>query len=179
MHAATKTATQGVIRRAGIEDRAVTAHRLRAGGMSPMAADGVLLDAIKAHSGHKSVAVLLGYIRRAQRWDGRGAKAGQQTQSPRALVDHEYRSDERAVGLNANRESERVKNYVRRILCASAYRGRKTCGHGFVKPLRISRSAMAQGVHLRELVAPRFRASQAGRLSCVAYLDLYVSARWA
>ena len=37
-----------------------------------MAADGVPLDAIKAHSGHKSVAVLLGYIRRAQRWGGKG-----------------------------------------------------------------------------------------------------------
>jgi len=62
--------------RAGIEDRAFTAHSLRAGGISQMAADGVPLDAIKAHSGHKSVAVLLGYIRRAQAWDGKGATAG-------------------------------------------------------------------------------------------------------
>lgn len=62
--------------RAGIQDRAFGAHSLRAGGISQMAADGVPLDAIKAHSGHKSVAVLLGYIRHAQRWDGKGATAG-------------------------------------------------------------------------------------------------------
>jgi len=61
--------------RAGIQDRAFTAHSLRAGGISQMAGDGVPLDAIKAHSGHKSVAVLLGYIRRAQAWDGKGATA--------------------------------------------------------------------------------------------------------
>lgn len=67
---------QRAAKRAGIEDRAFAAHSLRAGGISQMAADGVPLDAIKAHSGHKSVAVLLGYIRRAQAWDGKGATAG-------------------------------------------------------------------------------------------------------
>jgi len=62
--------------RAGIQDREFTAHSLRSGGISQMAADGVALEAIKAHSGHKSLQVLLQYIRRAQAWNGERATAG-------------------------------------------------------------------------------------------------------
>jgi integrase len=67
---------QRAAKRAGIEDRAFTAHSLRVGGISQMAADGVALTSIQEHSGHKSLQVLTGYVRRAQRWDGSGATAG-------------------------------------------------------------------------------------------------------
>lgn len=41
-----------------------------------MTADGLSLDAIRARLGHKSVAVLLGYICRAQAWDEKAGTAG-------------------------------------------------------------------------------------------------------
>lgn len=66
---------QRAAKRAGIEDRAFTAHSLRAGCISQIAADGVALATIQEHSEHKSLQVLTGYIRRAQRWDGSGATA--------------------------------------------------------------------------------------------------------
>jgi integrase len=61
---------------ADIQDRQFSAHSLRSGGISQMAADGVPLSEIQKHSGHKSLQVLMSYIRRAQRWDGKSATAG-------------------------------------------------------------------------------------------------------
>jgi integrase len=62
--------------RASIEDRAFTAHSMRSGCISQIASDLVPLEVIQKHSGYKSLTTLLGYIRDATRWDGKGATAG-------------------------------------------------------------------------------------------------------
>lgn len=53
------------LKRAGVDARGYSAHSLRAGCLTAAAAAGHSLEAIQRHSRHKSLEVLLGYIRTA------------------------------------------------------------------------------------------------------------------